>query len=100
MNNKDTKIPPYKDQLTLPDDDEQLGGRVETSVILNKEVQSDYLNPLYKTVQITAVFVFIPTGWRTDRTVLHLKDMKDVSVETVTSSECDCNVTEYKSKDN
>lgn len=51
--------------------------------------QSDYLNPHRKTVQLTSVSVFIPTGSMTDKTALHLTDMKDVSVGTVTSSKCD-----------
>ena len=59
-------------------------------VIFSEEIQSDYLKPLHKPVQITAVFVFIPAGWRTGGTALHLPHIKDVSVETVTASKCDC----------
>ena len=57
------------------------------------EIESDYLNPLHKTVQITAVFVFFPTGRRTDRIALHLTEIKVVSVET--NSKCNRDVTKY-----
>eukprot|EP00064_Thunnus_orientalis_P016735 superscaffoldBa00003384_g16806 len=39
-------------------------------------------------------------GWRTDKTVLHLTDIKEVSVGTTTNSNCNCDMTKYTSKDN